>query len=206
MMKNKGIIRAILICCCINFLLVLLFSGCSMRPYRANNFLDTEAIEGVSSVAVLPFHNLSEQVNAGVIVTNMLMAELVQHGKFRVVKYGDLRNFFLQRRMTSISSIDIKILRALRQEFKVDAVIMGTVLQYEDGGGSSNNKKPVPPSIAINSKVLDTRTGRILAKGEFMEKGSATGYLLSDRDRQLAFALARDFAQKLISKIGTHGA
>ena len=205
-MNKKGIIRAILICCCIKFLLMLLFSGCDMRPYRANNFLDTEAIEGVSSVAVLPFHNLSKQVNAGVIVTNMLMAELVQHGKFRVVKYGDLRNFFLQRRMTSISSIDIKILRALRQEFKVDAVIMGTVLQYEDGGGSTNNKKPVPSLIAVNSKVLDTRTGRILAKGEFMEKGAATGYLLSNRDRQLAFALARDFAQKLISKIGTHGA
>ncbi|MGA1791052.1 MAG: CsgG/HfaB family protein [bacterium] len=177
-----------------------------MSGYRANNFLDTEAIEGVSSVAVLPFHNLSKQVNAGVIVTNMLMAELIQHDQFQVVKYGDLRNFFLQRRMIVISSVDIKVLRALRQEFRVDAVIMGTVLQYEDGGGSTNNKKNVPPSIAINSKILDTRTGRILAKGEFMEKGSATGYLLSDRDRQLAFALARDFAQKLISKIGTHGA
>ena len=205
-MNSKGIIKVILMSCSLSFLLMALFSGCGMRPYRANNFLDAEAIEGVTSVAVLPFHNLSKQVNAGVIVTNMLMAELVRHGKFRVTKYGDLRKFFLQRGLTVISSIDIKILRALRQEFKVDAVLMGTVLQYEDGTESTNNKKPVPPSIAINSIILDTRTGRILAKGEFIEKGSATGYLLSDKDKQLAFALARDFAKKLISKIGTHGA
>ena len=190
----------------LSLLLIVFFLGCGMRPYRANDFLDTEAIEGVSSIAVIPFNNLSKQVNAGVIVTNMLMAELVQHGEFRVIKYGDLRKFFLKKGLTVISSIDIKTLRALRQEFKVDAVLMGTVLQYEDGGGSKNNKKPVPPSIAINSIILDTRTGKILAKGEFIEKGSVPGYLLSDKDKQLAFALARDFAKKLISKIGTHGA
>jgi len=97
-------------------LLMTHLMGCGMQSYKTYCFFDTEAIEGIRSVAVLPFHNLSKQVNAGVIITNMVMAELVQYGKFRIVKFGDLREFLFQRRMTSVSTVDIETLRTLRKE------------------------------------------------------------------------------------------
>ena len=208
-MKDRRIMKTILMICGVVLLSIALLGGCQVHRHQTHYYLDSEAIEGVRSVAVLPFHNLSKEVNAGVIVTNMLIAELVQHGRFHVVKYGDLRGFFLRRRMTSIARIDIQTLRALRQEFKVDVAIIGTILQYkesEESGGRVRKKIAVPPSIAISSTILDTRTGRILGQGKFMEKGSAIGYLLSNKKRQVAFALAQDFAQRLISKIGTNGA
>lgn len=183
--------------------------GCQSYHFKNNNFLKREALVNMNSVAVLPFHNISESLNAGVIMSNMIIAELVRDGKFRVVKYGDVRNFFLQRRLTSVPTIDVETLRALRQEFKVDIVIIGTVLQYESDEGireRNREKRTHIPSIAISSTILDTRSGRILGKGEFMEKGSAKGYLLTDKKRQDTFALAQKLAQRLVDAIDVDGA
>lgn len=183
--------------------------GCQGYHFKQNNFLNKEALKNINSVAVLPFHNLSESLNASVIMSNILIAELVRSDKFRVVKYGDVRDFFLQRWLTSVSTVDVETLRALRQEFKVDIVIIGTVLRYEDGRGITKRdreRRMHVPSIAISITVLDTRSGRILGKGEFMERGSAKGYLLTNKHRQDAFALAQKLAQRLIANIDINGA
>jgi hypothetical protein len=201
----RGILRP----WCLGLLYIAITVGCQGFHFKQNNFLNREGLVNMDSVAVLPFHNLSKNANAGVIVSNMIIAELVQGGKFRVVKYGDVRNFFLQRRLTSVSTIDVETLRALRQEFKVDIVIIGTVLQYENGEGTTERnreKRTYIPSIAISSTILDTRSGRILGKGEFMERGSAKGYLLTNKQRQDTFALAQKLAQKLIATIDINGA
>ncbi|MBN2373177.1 hypothetical protein JXL19_05270 [bacterium] len=178
------------------------------RQHKTYSFLDSKAIAGAGSVAVLPFNNLTMNANAGVIITNMLMTELVRQGRFRVIKYGDLRRFFLDRRKTSVSSIDIETLRELRQKFRAEIAVIGAVLRYEDvenvgalnktGGG----KEPVFPCIYVSITILDTRSGRILGQGEFMEKGSLAGHLLSDKERQSAFALAQKMAVKMASAMG----
>ncbi|MGA1839421.1 MAG: hypothetical protein ACMUIU_02245 [bacterium] len=183
--------------------------GCRGYSFRKNNFLNREALVNMNSVAVLPFHNISESLNAGVIISNMIIAELVREDKFSVVKYGDVRNFFLQRRLTSVSTIDVETLRALRQEFKVDIVIIGTVLHYEDDEGikdrNRENRTRIP-YVAITSTILDTRSGRIVGKGEFVERGSAKGYLLTNKQRQDTFSLAQKLAQRLVAVINTDGA
>jgi hypothetical protein len=201
--------RGLLWLWCLIALCIVLNLGCQGYHFKNNNFLNRDALVNMNSVAVLPFYNLSESLNAGVIISNMIIAELVRGGKFRVVKYGDVRNFFLQRRLVSVPTIDVETLRALRQEFKVDIVIIGTVLQYEDLKGitkrNRENRMHIP-SIAISSTILDTRSGRILGKGEFMERGSARGYLLTNKQRQDTFALAQKLAQKLIATIDINGA
>ena len=167
-------------------------------------FFDREALMDVKSVAVLPFHNYSKRVGAGVIMTNMIMAEILQHKKFYVIKYGDVRSFFLRRRITSIPTIDIETLRSLREEFRVDAVIIGSILEYEDGDkpvGTGRDKKDTISRLTISARILDTRTGRILGNGEFAEKGTAAGYLLTNKESEIAFSLAQKVAKRLISKI-----
>jgi len=186
---------------------IILFPCCNVLHPMPYCFLDSESIKEISSVAVLPFHNLTKKVNAGVIMTNTIMAELIESGRFSVAKFGDVRLFFLRRRMTSVSTIDKDTLRSLRDEFKVDAVIMGTVLEYEEGDiTEKKNRGTSPPFISIGVAVLDTRTGRVLAQGEFIEKGSAAGYLMSNHESISAFALCKRIAQKLIVTIGAEGA
>lgn len=200
------ITKKILIICCLGMLGMVLYSGCQGLQYKSYYHMDSQSLKGVRSLAVLPFHNLSQKTNAGIIMTNVLMAELIKLEKFRLIKYGDVRKFFLIRRKISVSTIDIETLRAFRKQFKVEAVIMGTVLQYgdENGFGTQRRKdeKSTLPQITVHSTILDTRSGRILGQGEFMEKGSAQGYLLGGKDRQAAFSLAQKVAQRLVSAIG----
>ena len=67
--------------------------------------------------------------------------------------------------------------------------------------GRGRQVEKVAPFVSISSTILDTKSGRILGKGDFMEKGSTPGYLLSDKKRQGAFALARQLAKRLIDKM-----
>lgn len=189
---------------CFVLLSVGISIGCQGYKLRNNNFLDREALLNMNSVAVLPFHNISQSLNAGVIMSNVIISELARENKFSVVKYGDVRNFFLQRRKTSVSTIDVETLRALRQEFKVDIVIIGTVLQFEEDEDIKDRNKENRlhiPYVAISSTILDARSGRIVGKGEFIEKGSAKGYVLTNMQRQDIFSLAKKLAQRLVAAI-----
>ncbi|MGA1795628.1 MAG: hypothetical protein ACMUIL_07195 [bacterium] len=191
---------------CVGILCTALLGGCRIRSPRDYWYVDSKYRTEIRSVAVLPLRNLSSEVNAGLIITNLLMAEVVGLGRFRVVKYGDLREFLLQRHMTSVSTVDIGVLHELRKEFRIDAVITGTVFEYGDGpeaSGNGRDKETPPPVIFVSCSILDTRTGRILARGEFHEKGAARGYLLSDRERQGAFSLAQGLAHNLIRVLFT---
>ncbi|MBN1227838.1 MAG: hypothetical protein JXA79_12660 [Deltaproteobacteria bacterium] len=198
--------KKVLIIFCLGMLGIVLYSGCQGLQYKSNYHMDSQSLKGVKSLAVLPFHNLSQRTNAGIIMTNVLMAELIKLEKFRLIKYGDVRKFFLIRRKISVSTIDLETLKALRKEFKVEAVIIGTVLQYgaESDAGTNPRKdeKSTLPKITVHSTILDTRSGRILGQGQFMEKGTAQGYLLGLKDRQTAFSLAQKVAQRLASAIG----
>jgi hypothetical protein len=96
----------------------------------------------------------------------------------------------------------------LRQEFRVDIVIIGTIHRYEnsdESGYRNRDKKTLVPYVAVSSSVLDTRSGRILGKCEFLERGSATGYLLTNKHRQDTFALAQKLAQNFIATIDANG-
>ena len=198
--------KKVLIICCLGIFSLALYSGCQGLQYQSHYHMDNQSLNRINSLAVLPFHNLSQRTDAGIIMTNVLMAELINLEKFRVIKYGDVRKFFLIRRRISVSSIDIETLREFRKQFKVEAVIIGTVLQYgaEKGHGSQRRQDELStePQIKVHSTILDTRSGRILGQGEFMEKGVAKGYLLSAKDRQTAFSLAQKVAQRIVSSIG----
>jgi hypothetical protein len=198
--------KKVLIIFCLGMLGIVLYSGCQGLQYKSNYHMDSQSLKGVRSLAVLPFHNLSQKTNAGIIMTNVLMAELIKLEKFRLIKYGDVREFFLIRRKISVSTIDIETLRAFRKQFKVEAVIIGTVLHYgaekDYGPQQRKDEKSIVPQITVHSTILDTRSGRILGQGEFMEKGAAQGYLLGAKDRQTAFSLAQKVARRIVSAIG----
>ena len=203
MMIFKGLLKLWYLC-----IICIAVLGCHIYHSKANNFFNREGFKDVRSIAVLPFHNITENENAGVIVTNMIMAELVKSGRFRVIKYGDVRNFFMQRRMISVPTIDLETLRVLRQEFKVEVVILGTILRYESSyetGYGNKSKKENTPLLYVSCTILDTRSGRILGKNEFMEKGAARGYLLTNKRRQDPFALTQKLAKKLIATLNIDG-
>ena len=61
---------------------------------------------GAKRVAVLPFNNISGKRDAGEIVTNIFLTELFKSGKFSVEEPGNIMQFMIQEKVTTIGEMN----------------------------------------------------------------------------------------------------
>ena len=111
-------------------------------------------------VAVLPFENLSERKGAGRIVEDIFTVALARHGRFEIVEPGAVSEALVAIGAAPYGNIDLETLVALRQRVEVDAVILGTVLNYSEGlkrAGAATS-----PEVTLDARMLDAETGRIV--------------------------------------------
>ena len=122
-------------------------------------------------VAILPFENLSERKGAGLIVGNIFTVAVVRSGFFEVVEPGMVTEALLAIGVAAYGNIDLDTVAALRERLKVDAVMLGTVLEYSEGlkqGAASS------PEVAFDSRMLDAPEGRIVWFAERVRNGDDT--------------------------------
>jgi hypothetical protein len=109
-------------------------------------------------LAVLPLENTSERKGAAIIVTDIVVAHLVKRG-FSVIEPGEVAEALIALRSAPFGSIDLETLRGLRQRTGAGAVLLGTVHDYNEGiqrGGTTS------PSVALDLRILETESGRII--------------------------------------------
>ncbi len=119
-------------------------------------------------VAVLPFQNGTERGGAALIVDDLLVVSLVRVGLFEMADPGELTYGLQTLGLAPYGAIDLDALRSIGGKVGVDAVILGRVEDYNEGlrPGTSTS-----PSIAIDARMLDTRTGKILWMGYHEGRG-----------------------------------
>ena len=113
-------------------------------------------------IAVFPFENGTERRGAALIVDDLLTVGLFQAGRFQVEDPGEVYRGFQFLGFVPYGGIDLETLQVIRDNFGVDAVIVGRVEDYNEGlrpGVSAS------PSIALDARMLDVRTGEILWMG-----------------------------------------
>ncbi len=110
-------------------------------------------------VAVLPFENASERKGAARIVTDILITSLARRGRFEVMEPGTVSEALVAIGAAPFGVIDFDTLRALRQRLGCDAVILGTVFSYSEG---LRKGATTSPEVALDARMLDAETGRIL--------------------------------------------
>ncbi len=184
------------------FSIFLLYMGC-LVPANNSVFLNKDKTAKVKSIAVLPFYNLSEVLNAETIIANIIMSELVSTQIFNVVKYGDVKELLLKQKISSVSMTDIDTLHLIRKRLKADAIIMGTIYRYEEPQEKEGDR--FSSLIDINVCLLDTKSGQIIWQEGLIETGSSKGYLFDRMEVYPCFGLARKAISKLISKLIIHG-
>lgn len=173
--------------------MIILYS-CSGRV-KQHTFNRPEEIIKMKKLAIAPFHNLTQKLDAGVIMNHMIMAELIKNRTIKIIKYGDVYEALLKEHINAPATLDRATLRMLRDTLKVDGVLVGTLIIYKED--------PEGTEIRFDATLLDTDDGTIVWKGEFHKSGNtySPSHLFQKTDSQMILALAQRIAIELVDTL-----
>ena len=121
----------------------------------------------VETVAVLPLQNLSNERQAGVRVTRLLITELLATGAVDVVEPGEVQSA-LDRVSRSPATPTTEEIIELGQMLGVQGIILGSVTQSE----SIRSGTVSIPVVTLDVHMLETETGASVWAVTHTEKGS----------------------------------
>ena len=116
--------------------------------------LESDTKTTLSSLAILPLENLSDNPLAATMVTDYLKAELQNRGLFGIAKDKDVDRFLARRRIRYTGAMTRVSVRDMGKVLGVDAVLIGTVNYYSVVGKSI--------VVGLNCRMLSTSDGRIV--------------------------------------------
>lgn len=176
--------------------LALLLGGCAsgMRPTKFTNpRIDFSFVE---RVAVLPFDNLSNDLQAGFRATRLMVTELLATGAVDVVEPGEVNAALatLPGRVTRPSAEQIV---ELGKVLRVQAIIAGTVAQSEvlRGAGASS------PTVTLDAQMIETETGAIIWAATHTEKGSSFAAKVLGTEGEPLSVTTRRCVRKLVGTL-----
>ena len=120
-----------------------------------------------SKVAILPFYNISGYRDAGKIVANVFVTEMFKSGRFLVEEPGNIAHFMMQERIDTLGEIEIERLKILGKRLGVDAVMTGTVEEFDDGRGGISSV----PTVSITARMISSNTGQLVWSAQNKKRG-----------------------------------
>jgi curli biogenesis system outer membrane secretion channel CsgG len=179
--------------------LLLLFaaalSGCKTSGRYVHPSADLGAVK---TVAVLPFENLVSDKLAADRVQKIFFTVLLESGAFEVMEPGHVLQA-VRRAQMDPGALTIDDIKKLGQTLKVQALFLGSVIEYDDGrmGGGV-----AAPRVKLHLRMVDTETATTLWSATPSQSGmSASGRLLGiggDPASQVADDLIRSEIGKLV--------
>ncbi|MBI5599502.1 MAG: hypothetical protein HY890_07165 [Deltaproteobacteria bacterium] len=147
---------------------LLVIAGCGGSVIR---YVNPDAnFTYIKKVAVLPFNNFTTDRFAGEKVRAVVMVDILSRGVFDVVEQGEVSKILsLVLRATGaeegmVSELDRETLKLLGERLGVQAVVLGSVDEYEGRRGES--------IVSVSIRMLDTGSGIILWQAKAMATGS----------------------------------
>lgn len=182
---------------CVPCIVVLSFflsvlSSCGVSSGRVT-LPQAPEIAMVKKVAILPFGSLSGKTAASETVTSIFITEMFNLGKFQVEEPGNILDFMIREGMSTLGEIDLESLKMISEHLGLDAVIVGTVEEYDDG----RTRVPPVPVVSITARMIEPKTGKIIWSAKNRRSGG---------DYLIAFDFGRvssvtDLTEKVIDEM-----
>jgi TolB-like protein len=152
----------------------------------------------VKTVAVLPFENLSPDKLAGERVQKIFFTVLLESGAFEVMEPGHVLQT-VRRMNLDPGSLSMDDIKNLGKQLKVQALFLGSVIEYDDGRAGAGVSAP---RVKLGLRMVDTETATTLWSAMPSQSGmSASARLLGiggDPASQVSEDLIRTEIRKLV--------
>lgn len=174
--------------------LALAVSACSIGRGNSRDFVDGGGIlPRGATVAVLPFENLTNHQNAGMIASELVSTELYSLGLYRVVEASRVRNQLIAAKVDVEKLAESTYAQDVGRTLGVDAVLVGSVTEY--GYQHGLREEPV---VGLNARLVRASDGSVLWASSQSQVGR--GYFTRDS--------VNNVAQRVVSRMldGLRGA
>ena len=172
---------------------VLLAVGCDNT---APSVLNLELVGDTQRVAVLPFSEGPGARGSAETVTGYITSELLSLGRFQLIERSELKALLDERDLQAADLVDSSQAAELGKILAVDAVVIGTVTEYDEDRESYNvyvTRVPVTTyKVGATLRMIDVATGEIIYAH------SASGV-----SRSNITEAGNDAAQKLLAPLQT---
>ncbi|MEG3639886.1 hypothetical protein [Magnetococcus sp. PR-3] len=131
------------------------------------SFVKEQELDRQMVVAVLPFENLSNNPNGGLIISQLFATELYHRELFQQMEETELRRLLTQNKVDVDRLSDVSLARKVGLMLGVDAIILGSVseLSYQHGLREE-------PAVGFNVQLLRVEDGKVLWRGSQSLMGS----------------------------------
>ncbi len=147
----------------------LVVAGCASNTLR---YINPDAnFSYIRKVAVLPFNNLTSDRYAGEKVRSIVTVDILSRGVFDVLEQGEVSKTLgavLRAAGASEGMVldpDKETLKLLGEKLGAQAVIIGSVDEYEGASGGA--------VVSISMRMLDASSGIILWQANSMASGKS---------------------------------
>lgn len=173
---------------------LLLIAGCTVS---AKQVQPSDAGRKIKKIAVLPFYNMSGQKDAGKIVANVFVTEMFKSGRFRVEEPGNIAQFMIQERSNTIGELEVEKIKILGKRLGVDAVVVGTVEEFDDGRGGAYPS----PTVSMTVRMIDANNGQLIWAAQNKRRGDDYIIVFDLGEVRSATTLTQKLVKEMIDTI-----
>ena len=186
--------------CLIICVMIVTIAGCvaSPRSYLVDSKAAGEAVE----LALLPFENLTENKDAARGVTAMFLVELLRTGQFKLAEPALVQKVMQGSKVRDIGTVGSDTIRAMGSELKVQAVLLGAIIEY-------NNRKregKEVPVVGVSVRLVSAKSGKIIWVGTQFRDGSdketVFGFGRETSPARIAQRVVNDLVKKMSEEMG----
>lgn len=150
-----------------------------------------------TTVALVPFDNLTINRFAGEVFASVALSRLVAGGA-TVIEPGQVNDLFRRNNRLPAGGIDNDLLRQLHDSLGADIVITGTIDRFQPGTAGG---EMVEPEIALGARCLDASTGKIIGAFETSRRGGDSEKLFKSGAYHCLGRMAQDAARAMLEKL-----
>jgi len=145
----------------------LALAACSPR---ATNYLNTKAdLSYVQRVAIFPFSNMSQDMQAAPRVQSIFVAGLLEQGGLTLVDEGEVLHTLERMKISPEAALSTEQVVALGKALNVQGIFFGSVEEY--GQTRINNSQVYHITAAFS--LLETETGSLVWNSQVSKSGTS---------------------------------